>query len=375
MRPAELIRPMLLFAALPIAAIAIGCSGSSSKKVELDDWVADLCDAAADFSNAADEASKPLDDADIEDTKEAKKAFAETLKLQKEAQKDFRSDFDKIGQPDIEDGDKVMDAFRDQFKANTDATDDIGKAVADIDDDEDFLDAFFELADKFDTPDFREKLNDLAEDSDDVQDLIDAIDDDPDCSDTIFQDSGGTEVDASATPASSNGRTPTSSGADAPKTQNEKWVAGVCTAFDDWVNNIADANNKFQGELNKTPDDGATVKKLLVTYMKVAQAETEDLQSRVSKLKAPDVKDGAQIHKVFVETTDDLVTAFDDLVSQANKIDTSTPQKALDDVTALGNSVEDAFAEASAGFDKLDEFDAGELEDLFDARPECAGLN
>ncbi|MGE0599666.1 MAG: hypothetical protein AB7J35_05500 [Dehalococcoidia bacterium] len=374
MRPAGFARLVLLAAALPVASLATSCGGGGTKTVALDDWVDDLCDIAADFSKASDKAGAAFDDADVTDTKEAKEAFAQTLKEQEKAQKDFRSDFDKIGQPDIEDGDKVIDAFKDQFEANTDLTDDIGKAVADIDDDEDFLEAFFGLVDKFETPDFREKLDDLARDSDDVQDLIDAIDDDQDCSDTIFQDSGGSGAEASATPANSNSGTPTSSSADAPKTQNEKWVAGVCSAFDDWVNNIEAANNKFQGELNKTPEDGPAVKKLLVTYMKAAQAETEDLQSRVSKLKAPDVKDGQQIQQVFVDTTDDLVSAFDDLVSQANRIDTSTVTRALADVTALGDSVDDAFSEASSGFDQLDQLDGGELEDLFDTRPECAGL-
>ncbi len=366
MRPAGIARILLLAAALPIASLAFACGSSDSKKVDADDWVADLCDIAADFSEAADKAGAAFDDADITDTKESKKAFAETLKDQKQAQKDFRADFDKIGQPDIEDGDKVIKAFKEQFDANTEATNDIGKAVADIDDDEDFLEGFFKLVDKFETPDFRAELEDLADDSDDVQDLIDAIDDDSDCSSTIFQDSGGSEVDSSPTPTTSN--------SDAPKTQNEKWVAGICSSFDDWINNISDANDKFQVAVDKASNDGPEIKKLLVGYIKIAQSETEDLESRVSKLKAPDVKDGAKIHKVFVDTTGDLVTAFDELVSQANKIDVSTPAKALAGVTDLGNSVDDAFAEAGAGFDKLDDFDSVELGDLFDSRPECAGL-
>ena len=366
MRPAGIARLFLLTAALPIASLAFACSSSDTKKVDADDWVSDLCDIAADFSDAADKAGASFDDVDVTNTKEAKKAFAETLKDQQKAQKDFRADFDKIGQPDIQDGDKVIDAFKEQFDANTAATNDIGKAVAKIDDDEDFFGAFLDLVDKFDTPDFRTKLEDLADESSDVQDVIDAIDDDSDCSATIFQDSGGSEVDTSPTPATSNG--------DAPKTQNEKWVAGICSSFDDWINNISDANDKFQVAVDKASDDGPAIKKLLVAYIKTAQSETEDLQSRVSKLKAPDVKDGAKIHKVFVDTTGDLVTAFDDLVSQANKIDTSTPSKALADVTALGNSVDDAFNEAGAGFDQLDNFDSVELGDLFDSRPECAGL-
>lgn len=366
MRSAQFLRPFLLILMLPLASLAFACSSSSAKKVDADDWVDNLCDIAADFSDASDKAGAALDDADLTDTKAAKKAFAESLNDQKDAQKDFRSDFDKLGQPDIQDGDKVLKAFHEQFDANTKATDGIGKAVAKINNDNDFLSEFLDLADEFNPPEFREKLEDLADDSDDVQDLIDSIDADPDCSDTIFQDAGGSGADS--------GDTPTSTAVAAPKTQNEKWVAGICSAFGDWADNIGDANDKFQTEVDKSSNDGPAIKKSLVTFLKASQSETKDLQSRVSKLKAPDVKDGAKIHKVFVDTSGDLVTAFDDLVAKANKIDTSSASKTLADVTDLGNSVDDVFAEAGDGFAKLDSFNGGELEDLFDSRPECSGL-
>src|SRR4029079_2495773 len=185
MRPSTLARFGLLLAVIPASSFLAACGGGgSSKKVDVDDWVSDLLDASSDFCKSSDKAGETFGDADLDDTKAAKAAFKKSLDAQKKAQKEFRSDFDKIGQPDIEDGDKVVKAFQDEFKAHDKQTEDVGKAVADIDDDDNFTDAFFDIADKFDVPDFREKLTAIADDSDssDVQDLIDQIDADSDCS-------------------------------------------------------------------------------------------------------------------------------------------------------------------------------------------------
>jgi hypothetical protein len=384
MRPSTLARFGLLLAVIPASSFLAACGGGgSSKKVDVDDWVSDLCDAAADFSKASDKAGETFGDADLDDTKAAKAAFKKSLDAQKKAQKEFRSDFDKIGQPDIENGDKVVKAFQDEFKAHDKQTEDVGKAVADIDDDDNFTDAFFDIADKFDVPDFREKLTAIADDSDssDVQDLIDQIDADSDCSNTIFQSGSGADNSSSNPTPSANktsvaAKSPTAKAngtAPAAKTTNEKWVVGICKSFDTWVNDIGDANDALQDKLDSTKD-AAGLKKVLLDFLKTGQADTKTLQKDVSALKAPDVKDGAAIQKVFVDTTGDLVGVFDDLISQANKVRTDSLSQTTADVDRIADSVADAFDEASAGFDKLDNYDAPELEDLFDQRPECSGI-
>lgn len=372
----------LLLTALPLSSLLFACGGGD-KKVELDQWVSDLCDAAADFQKASDKAGEEFLDADLENTKEAKKAFAESLKEQKDAQKDFRGAFDKIGQPDIDGGDKVVKAFKEQFEANDELTDDVEKAVKDIDDDDDFLGAFLDISEDFDEPDFRAALADLAEDSDDVQDLIDAIDDDEDCSGTIFDADAADDIDQDSTPAAgkttTTGNTPvvgrTATTGRTPvvaNTANEKWVSGVCGSFTNWVNDLVSANTKFQNDLDKSSGDSAAVKKLLVDFLKLGQTETKNLQKEISALKAPEVKDGAKVHKIFVDTSGNLVKVFDGLVSDANKISTASPSQTAADVDRLAAGISDAFDEAGAGFDQLDNFKLPELEALFDSRAECS---
>lgn len=375
MKPSTLARLGLL-ATLPLSSLLFACGGGSDKKVDMEEWVADLCDAAADFDKASDKAGEAFLDADLEDTKEAKAAFKESVNDQKDAQKDFRSAFDKLGQPDIEDGDKVVKAFKERFDENDDQVADVAKAVADIDDKDDFLEEFLKVADDFDTPDFREKLSDLAEDSDDVQDLIDEIDADEDCSSVIFDSTGADDTTSvEPTPKANStavvSKTQTAPTVTAAKTTNEKWVSGVCTSFTGWVKDLETANAKLDGVLTAAKD-APGIKQALVDFLKAGQTETKNLQKEIGALKAPDVKDGAAIHKVFVDASAQLVTVFDNLVTDAQKVGTSSLAQTTADVERLSQGIGTAFTNVGNTFDKLDSYNATEIEDLFDKRPECA---
>ena len=368
-----------LAAAVPLSSLVLfACGGGGSKKVAVDDWVDDLCDAAISFDKESDKAGEAFLSADFEDTRKAKAAFKESVEEQKKAQDDFRDDFGKIGQPDIDGGDKVVAAFKDQFKAHDKLTDDVAKAIAKIDDDDNFLEEFLKIADDFDTPDFREKLSEVAEDHDDVQDLIDKIDEDPGCSSVIFDQPGADDSAQEPTPTAKASRTAAAAktatpSTGAPKTANEKWVAGVCTAMTGWVKDIEDAQVKLDKTLD-TAADAKALKQALVDFMKTGQAETKNLQKDFSALKAPDVKDGAAIQKTLNDGAAQLVKVFDGLVADAEKVGTSSLAQTERDVTRLADGIGTAFADAGETFDKLDSFSADELDALFDSRPECQEL-
>lgn len=366
-----------VIAVLPLT-VFLGSCGGGDKKVSADDWVADLCDAAASFQKSSDKAGDAFLEADFSDTKKAKAAFKESVEKQKDAQQEFRADFDKLGQPDIEDGDKVVDAFKDQFEENTKQTDDVAKAVAKIDDNADFTDEFLKIADDFDTPDFRAKLDALAKDSDDVGDLIDSIDQDSDCADVIFDSPGAddTSSSATATPQASRtaaaGRTALPTAA-APKTTNEKWVAGVCTSLGGWIKDLEDANTQLDRTLDSAADAQA-LKQALVAFMRTGQTETKNLQKEIAALKAPDVKDGPAIQKTFNDAMTQLVGVFDGLLADAQKVGTGSLAQTSADVEKIAGGISDAFNDVGATFDKLDNYNAGELDRLFDERPECQDI-
>ena len=120
--------------------------------------------------------------------------------------------------------------------------------------------------------------------------------------------------------------------------------------------------------------DAPALKKALVDFMKTGQTETKNLQKEIGALKAPDVKDGAKIQKTFNDATAQLVKVFDGLVADAEKVGTSSLSQTAADVDQLSAGIGAAFSEVGETFDKLDSLDAGELDELFDERPECLAI-
>ena len=188
------------------------------------------------------------------------------------------------------------------------------------------------------------------------------------------------EVDTGEEPDTSGDKTPvverTPSASKSPaaaNTVNEKWVSGICTAFTGWVMDLEVANQKLQTSIDDA-SSASDLKKLLVTFMRTGQTETKNLQKDIAGLKAPEVKDGPAIHKVFVDASGDLVKIFDGFVSDAEKVGTTSLSQVESDVEELSDKVGTAFDEVSESFDALDDFDAPAIEKLFETRPECAGL-
>lgn len=356
-------RVMLLFAALPVAALVASCGGDSAKKVDAEAWVADLCEAAAEFAEARDNTGSAFEEVDFTDTKAAKEAYAEAIQEQKDVQKDFREAFGKIGEPDIKGGDKVVKAFEDQFKENDEKTDDIGDLVADIDDDADFVDEFLKIADEVGAPEFRTRLERVAEDYPEVNDIIDLIDDDPDCREVIFSDS----EDVTGEPSPSPTRAPAGA---PPVTTNEKWVAGICTALAGWVSDLESADAAFQSKIDSAAG-AQDLKDLLIDFLEEGRTETLNLQREINDLERPDVSDGEAIHKVFTDAGVDLVKVFDNLLAEADKVDASSLTQVTSDLERFVLGVEAAFAEVSESFRALDQYNPEGLDELFNTRWEC----
>ena len=359
-------RVLLLVAGLPLAAVIAACGGDGAEKVAVEDWVDSLCEAAADFDTARDNTGTAFEEVDFTDTKAAKEAYNDAIDEQKDVQKDFRAAFDKIGEPDIKGGDKVVKAFQDQFKENDEMTDEVGKQVADIDDDADFVEEFLKIIEDIGEPDFRGPFEDVADDYPDVDEIIDLIEDDPDCARVIFSEEEAATVDPEPSPTRTTSTAPAN-------TTNEKWVAGICSSLTGWVADLESANAALQSKI-----DGAgsaqDLKKLLVAFLEDGQAETVNLRREISALKAPDVDDGEAIHKIFVDASVDLVKVFDNLVSEAERLDASSLTKVTEELDRFIEGVDSAFDEVGQSFDALDQYDPQGLDELFQTRPECQGL-
>ena len=353
-------------AALLTIALTFSACGGGSKTVPADKWVTAICDAAAGFQKVSDTQGEKFAKVDPTDGPALKKAFASALDETAKASSTLRSEFDKAGKPDLKSGDDVIKAFQDQFKENDQRSADLKKKVAALDTKGDFSSQFGKIVSEVPAINFKPKLEAVAKKQSDAQEVIDGIDADSECASLYFANAAG--------PSSQPASVPTSA---PPKTVNEKWVAGICTSFTGWVKDIDNANTKLQASLGKfdaNKDSPKDLKQKLVDFLKTGQIETKNLKKEIDALKAPDVKDGAAIHKVFTKAGTDLVKIFDGAVVDAEKINASTFISVANDIEGFETKITSSFDAVSSAFDQLDKFSAPELEKVFSSRSECADL-
>lgn len=364
-------RAALLGAVLPSTILAAcGGGGDDDELVAVDTWVRSLCSAAARFDVASDEAGDAFVEAvdeSPEDTAAIKEGFAESIELQKEAQKTFRDEFEDLGKPDVDDPDAIIKAFRDQFEENDDRTDQIARDIADIADDEDFFEAFMAL--DIEEPNFRARLEPLADDDEAVQRIIDEIEANNDCAVVLF-DAEPSGSDPEPTPAGNATPRPTVDAS--PRSQ--AWVGGVCGSLLDWVTDLENANTDLQLDADAAAD-AEGLKQVLVTFLEQGLTDTRDFQAEIESLTPPDVSDGEDIHRVFTGVAEDLVVLFEDFVVDANNIDASSLTSVATDLEGFEQRVGFAFDEVGAAFDELDMYDPEGLDVLFATLPECTALS
>jgi hypothetical protein len=337
--------PRLLFAlVLPAALVATACAGP--RTVAVDEWVAGLCRAAAAYDTATDATADRFANVDFTDTAKAKETFASAITEQRQAQETFRSAFGDLGQPDIDGGKQVVEAFKAQFKENDERMGQIAERVAAIPDTADFLPEFLRIADELGEPEFRPRLEAVAANHSPVNDLIAAIDAERDCARTIFND------DPAASP------------------EGEAWVSGVCTALGDWVAAI----NEGAEALNRDVDlatEVEGVQRALVDFFERGLADTRTLERDLRQLSPPPIADGEAIHRVFTNAGEDLVAAMERLARDARAADFASVVQAEAESKRFQGLIEQLFGDVAASFDELQQYDPEGLDQLFQTLPEC----
>lgn len=330
---------------LPLTLLVTAC-GDSTTKSDLQTWTAGLCRAASAFKQASDAAGDKFAEADLTKTAAAKKAFADSIDLQREARKTFRQEFTKLGRPDIDGGKQVVEVFEEQFDENDRRTDDVAQRVAAIPDSADFLPEFQRIIDQVGEPDFRAKLVAVAKDYPKVEDLIAAIDADPACSRVIFSANPATDPAA------------------------EAWVSGICTSLGTWIQNLSDGADALNRriDLAQSPDE---VERNLVDFLEQGLADTRALDRAFKRLDPPPVDDGKEIHRIFTTASEDLVAAMERLTREARSIDFSSIEQADADTARFLALIDELFGDVGASFDALQQYDPQGLDELFQTLPEC----
>ena len=344
---------------LALSSLAVACGGGGSDRASLDDWVADVCDLARDYQPDFDSIQADFDAVDLEtDPAKAHDQFISLLEEGRDIQKDMVADFKKLGEPDIEDGKAVVDAFVANFEEQGEMIDRLINGLKELDPEKDeypfaFLAVLLSVGE---TESLRDRLDTLAEDNQDIEDLIAAIEEDPDCAKIVFELDDDFVVDEDL---------------DLDATPVEDWVSGFCTAFVSYIDDLEAISDDLSVQ---DVNDLESARQALVAAFEDARNRSEDLQFDIFFLGAPDIPDGADIQAALELGVSDIVTTFDLALSEAEALDTRDATTFLRDVEALTRRFEEAFDELASSFDALDAYDTSEIDRLAEELPECAAL-
>lgn len=167
---------------LVFAAVVSACGGEKAEKVDLDDWVDDICDATETLATAEDTAVDAYFDVDSDDSDDVRDGFADYVEMYDKALDRFGRSAERAGEPEIDKGDKVAEAVQlwvEEEKKNIERAE---RGVRDLDT-VDEIDAAFEA---IKLADFLEFLEDTK--SSDLNDIVEAFDDIEPCSRFLFVD-------------------------------------------------------------------------------------------------------------------------------------------------------------------------------------------
>jgi hypothetical protein len=175
--------------------------------------------------------------------------------------------------------------------------------------------------------------------------------------------------------ASEGSSTGASSGSK-PKTTNEKFVAGFCTAEADFNGSVADADRRYQASISKLDASKygvEEIKTLAIDKLKATQEAAKAYEKEIRSLKAPDIEDGGKFQKALVKLAAETSKVADQLVSETQQIKATSVASFNRELEAVDQRVGDS-DDLTKAQDELDQFDTTELDRLYDSRPECTGL-
>lgn len=376
----RLLRPALLAAvlALPMAFSLIACSDAGPKKVAADKWVESACNLAADYKKVTDAQGEKLNAIDPDkDPPGAKKDLVAAFDAVAKARGDFRSGFDKLGEPDLKSGADVVKAFQAHDDASKKALSDARGKLGKLDTGaKTFTDDMTKILTDIPDPDFRAELQKVVDKQSDAQQIVDGIDAKSDCADVFFSGSSSSASAATATPSAKT--TPKSSPiarttVKPNATRNERWIVGLCVAAQSYVDDVESLSADI--DFSKVASDPQKLKDLMVSFLQNARDRSQQFKRDIDKLQAPDVKDGAKIQSAMSNAAGQVVTLFDKAVNDAKALDAKNPQKLADGLTQLGDSLSTASDDVSGAFNDIDtKYDTTELTKVANTVPECGSF-
>jgi hypothetical protein len=149
-----------------------------------------------------------------------------------------------------------------------------------------------------------------------------------------------------------------------------EYVAGVCGAATAWESAVQADTTQFetQSKSASSLDEG---KALFVAYVGQVVKETLTMVTTVTGLGAPTVNNGAQIRTAVIDSLGKIETIFQDAVTKAQQVDTSSPAAYSQGVQKVGADIESTLSNLG---DPLANLPSPELEQAAKANPDCQKL-
>lgn len=376
--------PALIAAFLFATLFLSACGGDSAKSVDAEDWVADVCDRFIEFDEDGEEIAGEFFDIDFDDPEEAKDGVLAFLADSRKAFNSLEADFKKLGQPDVDGGSSVKEAFIANFQSVQKDHDRAVKEIRALDTDTgDFEADVMDVFDKIEDENFRDVLEKLAEKKDGVEEIIDLIDEDPDCAAVIFSDDEDSAADDGKDPsptkkagsAATPVKTSTAVARTTPKanaTRNEKFVIGLCVALTDWMD---DATVLVDSLTLPSDASAKQMKDEMVAYFQKALDLTTTLRKALTALPVPDGKDGKAIHQAFAQMGTDIEKSFADILTKIKAMDTKSVTQVQADIEKFSDEFDLLMDEAGSEAEEIDvKYDTEDISRIAENVPECEGI-
>lgn len=149
----------------------------------------------------------------------------------------------------------------------------------------------------------------------------------------------------------------------------DEYVSSVCTAITDMVDVLQGGQAELQNALTSDPEEG---KDLLVGFLNDSADTLESTRDELEAAGVPDVEGGEQIAETIPAAFGDLQSSIEDAAAQAEEVSTDSPTEFIEQIEAVGKTVQDAGGQVGESLNELASSD--ELEAAAEEADACQQL-
>lgn len=162
-------------------------------------------------------------------------------------------------------------------------------------------------------------------------------------------------------------------GGGAKKASPAKYVSTVCSSVAVWEKALAADTQKFESSVSKSSGapDLANLKAQLVDLVSKVTTETKKMQSKITAVGEPDVKNGAKIETTINDGLSELVTGLAKAQKQASSLSVSSLTQFASAARALGGAVTGSGSKLTSTLNTLK---SSELAAAANNEPACTKL-